>query len=523
MVPLTWVSLVPPIFVVICACISHRLNLSIFLGIVTAALIVMDGNCVTATTLITQRAWEYVTNKDTIYLYIFLITIPALVELFIKTGASTAFTHTITKKIRSKRGIEFSSIISSLALSIDDYLSILTVGNVIRPLADHAGIPRVKLAYLVHALSGPLVILIPISSWIAPITAYLQQSGITGALDPKSIIAADPFYVYLRTLPFIFYSLLTIIAVSLIVAKRISFGPMYEHEKNNKQITNIHKQITESVSRGTLADLFIPIGTLFASIISGIAYFGDSTLFGGTRSVMEAFQHNTHIFLILCLSGTLSLSVGLVRALFKRMIGIVDIPKLLLSGVVLMHNSLIMLFLISILSGLLRTDLATGHYLAHIVTQGIAISFLPLILFFVSVLISIATGTSWGTFGLMLPITIPMLTSVFNVSNQLLPDDIPLMYAVLGAIFSGALCGDHISPFSETTAMSAVGTQTTPIEHVKTQLPYALPVIAGCVVAYTLCGFLYKASLWVFFTLPLTGGIVTCILLLYYSNRRFNS
>jgi Na+/H+ antiporter NhaC len=356
--------------------------------------------------------------------------------------------------------------------------------------------------------------MVPISSWVAPITAYLQQAGIN--INSSAPLHAEPFTVYLHTIPFMIYSLLTIITILVIIFWGISYGPMRHYEKMATPTNILHEKIE---IQGEISDLFIPLITLLCTIIIGILYMGNWYGFGGTNTILNAFRSNTQIFLILCIASLMTFATACARALFKGQITINAIPQFLYAGTGLMRNSLTMLFLISILSGLLRTDLQTGQYLASIVTGTVSVTLLPCIIFLISICISIATGTSWGTFGLMLPITIPMLITIFNLKQGITAHDVPLLYPILGAIFSGALCGDHISPFSETTVMAAVCTQSIPMEHVKTQLFYALPPIIGCAIFYITSGLLYTHTPYIRFFIPWIMSIVTCLIALFSLNR----
>ncbi|MGB8367271.1 MAG: hypothetical protein WCD44_02825, partial [Candidatus Babeliales bacterium] len=223
----TWLSLLPPFIVIIAVLITKQLNISLGLGIISAALIATQGNIKNTGLFIFHRIIEHVQDVDNLYIYTFLIAISSIITLLTYTGNASAAARIISQKVKTKKAAETSSLFLSLLLSIDDYLSILTVGYVTRPLADQLAIARVKIAFLVHALAGPVVILIPISSWAAAILAQLDQAGITLDSQPHTTIIADPFFAYLQTIPFMFYSLLIIASVFFIVRMNISFGPLY--------------------------------------------------------------------------------------------------------------------------------------------------------------------------------------------------------------------------------------------------------------------------------------------------------
>lgn len=507
----SWLSLLPPLIVIALTLILGQLNRAIIIGIGAAAFLASHGSVLLAFQTITNKLWVQVTSADMWYLYIFLVCIPSLIQLFIHTQSAAAFTQLITKKIRSKKIVELAACFSSCILSIDDYLSILTVGNVMRPIADHMGIARTKLAYLVHSLSGPLVILCPISSWVATICAYLQQSGIDNN-DPKALLIGEPFYVYLQALPYIFYSLFTIFFVLFIVTTRTSFGSMQDYEQHAAQTNDNQNPMLATNARSL--DLILPLLFLLTSTIIGILYGGNFYLFGGNNGLLEAFKSNPSIFLVLCYASILTLIFALVRSLHKRLISPSEVPAIIVSGFNLMSNVLTMLFLISILSSFLKNDLGTGSYLASLVSSYTTITLLPIIMFLLALVIALVTGSSWGTFGLLLPIAVPMLTTLFNVAPLTPADQVPLLYPVLGAIFSGALCGDHISLFSETTVMSAACTQIPTIVHFKTQLPYAIPVILGCLTAFGLIGYL-QAHITINYWIPMAGALLVTVISSY--------
>jgi len=230
---ITWLSLIPPVIVIITMLVSRKINIALFCGIITAALIVSKVHVSQAVWLIAERTLHHMSDIDNLYLYTFLIAISSIITLLTNTGSAAACARIISQRVRTRRGAETSSIMLSFLMGIDDYLSILTVGFVMRSLADRLGVARTKLAFLVHSLSGSVVILVPISSWAAAIISNLDQAGVT--LDPtqKSTIAANSFFVYLRTIPFMFYSIFIIASVLFIVRKKLSFGPLYSDEKKS--------------------------------------------------------------------------------------------------------------------------------------------------------------------------------------------------------------------------------------------------------------------------------------------------
>lgn len=517
----TWLSLLPPLIVVITAFITKKLNPSLLLGIISAAIIATDGSLSNSLLLIQKRFSNHLHDLDAIYLYIFLLAIGTLIALLNYTGGAIAFAQSFTARIKRKKTVESSSILLSYILGIDDYLSILTNGYVMSPVFDHLKITRLKLAFLIHSLAGAFVILVPISSWVAAITVYLDQSGIGLDQHAQDIkIAADPFFIYLHTLPFIFYSLLLMAAVWLIVQARLSYGPMYKYEHGTYHEPIATRQTTPVLTtpRGTSADLLIPLFTLLACVFIGLPYAGGHYIFGGTRTLIEAFQHNDYTFLVMCISGTIALLVGLTFTLLKSTVHLHELPHIFKNGFNLMRSAILMVILASVLGVLLRADLFTGQYLASLLMNTLSITMLPVTFFLVSLICAIFTGSAWGTFALMLSIAIPMLTSLLQLATPVTPDLMPILFPTIGAIFSGGVCGDHISPISETTVMTASSTGTNPIDHAYTQFPYALPVIIGTIIAFIASGNLIHIPLWMNALISSLVGIIVCFSLLSIFN-----
>ena len=524
----TWLVLMPTIIVIISAFTIRRLNTSLIIGIFTAALIAVNFNPIKVPHLILARLWERLTDMDQILTFGFLVIIGAIISLLALTGGAYAFAKKITKKLKDSRSAETSSVILSLALFIDDYMSNLTVGYVMRPVTDRFKIPRAKLAYLVHSLTGPLIILAPITSWSAYITGQLDTAGIGVNVAEKLNVIADPFYVYLKTIPFIFYSFLTIATVFFIVRKRISFGPMAKHEEIAEDTGNLlggkqaikTKDNEHEHSQGSIADLFLPIGTLITSIIIGILYGGGFWLFGGNKGLFEALRSNPNPFLTLFISGAITLFISITFALVRGKIKIPKIPKIFFGGAKLMYEPIMMLALATTLGLIMIEDLQTGQYLANIIMGAFSIKLLPFMLFIAATISGLATGTSWGTMALLTPIAVPLVTSLSGVSVPTTLDTVIILLPTLGAIFSGAVCGDHISPISETTIMASTSSGSNPIDHTYTQLPYAIPAIICSGIAYLISGFLINYSELASIFVSIAISTATCLLMLYVLNKK---
>ncbi|TET06025.1 hypothetical protein E3J79_03130 [Candidatus Dependentiae bacterium] len=522
----SWLSIIPPLVVLVSAFITRRLYVSLGAGLLCAAFIATGGVPLESIHLISERVVQHLTDKDIIYMYSFLIIIGCLIMLICFTGGIYAFAQVLDRRFTNKRAAETSSLLLSLLVGIDDYLNNLTVGYVMQPIADRFGIARTKLAYLIHSMAGPLVILIPISSWVAIITSNLDLSGISLENSGAKILA-DPFFVYLKSIPFIFYSFFTIFSVWYIVRYQLSFGPMHHHEKQAQRdlTTQMEKnnQNIDKQTRSSLLDIIVPIGTLMFSVIIGILYTGGYYLFGGQNSLLEAFKNNTENSFVLFFASLIAFSVTLLFGLIRNKVTIKSLPKIILDGIILMGPAILMLLLASTLGLLLRYDLATGAYLAQTFLGTLSPSFMPLMFFAIATIMALLTGSSWGTIALMLPIAIPMLISILSIPLPTTLNAIPILLPTLGAIFSGAVSGDHLSPISETTIMAATSAGTKPLDHAYTQFPYAIPPLIASAFAFFISGLLINKPLWFDSMVSLLVGFALCILLLHVMQRSWKS
>jgi tetracycline resistance efflux pump len=591
---ISWLSLVPPILVVTTALIIKNINLSLFLGILSASLIVTDWSITTAGALLAGHAKTQFMDIEKLYLYAFLIATAVLITLFNRTGCITSFSQLVTRHIKNARTIQISSIIVSFLLFIDDYLSILTVGFIMTPLADRFAIARHKLAYLVHTLAGPLVILAPISSWVGAITTYISDAGIqplyqaatAGKLGVETIAAgahvagtaqsgiqiiADPFFIYLGTIPFIFYSFLTVGSALFIVYSNISYGPMGDfenlarsHKKSDsaspvhhagprapdapeigsEPLSTLHTGWLSSDSSGVelstqnpgtnhnshhasdsqALDLFIPIAALILSTFVGILYMGNYHLLGGTLGFMDAIRQSTDLNLVLLLSSIFSLLLAIALSWARGTLSFRSLPSITHEGAQLMYSVIVMLFLASIFGAMLKNDLHTGNYLATTLLMNLPLFLFPVLFFIVSTIITIATGGAWATIALMLPIAVPMITTL--TSNQAIPIDaaqIPILLPLMGAIFSGAVCGDHLSPICGATIMTSSSTGVDPIEHAHTQFFYALPAVLATLLAFVISGALVHYPLWINSLASLSMSFCACFGMLLFLNKKMGN
>jgi len=507
----SWLSLLPPLAVVISAFVTNRINPSLALGILTACLVGAQFSPMDTIELLVTNVWRKLSTPDSLYLYAFLFTIGVLITLLNYIGAAAAFAKKASARLQSKKGAQKFSMLVSVMLSIDDYLSILTTGYVMQSITDRFGVARLKLAFLVHSLASPLVIIAPYSSWVPVLTSNI---------DSPSYIASESLLTYLMTIPFIFYSFLALTSAWFIVQKDISFGPMRHYEElgtSKKSVAHLEAGIRHN---STLADLVLPLFVLVTGLVLGIPYMGGYYLLGGgSKTLMQAIQENTAAQLIMLVCVTAALLVGIVRAVFKRQLQFVRIPRTIWNGILLMAPAVLMVFLAATLSDLLTDTVKAGDYLASILLGNVSLPLLPVMFFVTSVIITMATGSSWGTFSLVPPMAIPITLRLAGVSLPALLTTVPLILPVLGAVLAGAICGDHLSPFSETTIMTATSTGTRPFDHARTQFFYMAPAILGSLVAFVIAGYLASWSPLLNIGISLSIGMTLCLGVLMLLNK----
>jgi Na+/H+ antiporter NhaC len=536
MLPLSWVVIVPPILVLLITTLTKRLNLAFIISIIFAAWTASEYKFVTTAKLITNRSIDQITDIDYIYLYVFLLVIGMFIVLLDRTGGARAFAHTFTKHIRSARAAETSTLAVSAVLFVDDYLSNITSGYVMRPITDKFHVPRAKLAYIVHSVSIPLIILMPISSWVAMLTGQLAKAGIrpnTNLTTTNVKIIADPFFVFLATIPFIFYSFIALASVFIIIRRRISYGPMHIHEQiaktdgnlfglEKKHILNPEDPLnTLHNTHPSLIDFCIPLIVLIGTFIFTILYTGGYHLLGGNQTFINAFKNTDQSFFAICLAGLAAFGMGLFLALTRHKITLQDLPHIIKEGISMMYSSVIMLILASILGNIVRIDLHTGTYLASMLGNTIPAYLIPCMFYMVAFITAFLMGTSWGTIALLMPMAMPIITTFISSPLPVIPALAPLLYPVLGAIFSGATCGDQLSTISQTTLMASTSSGINPITHAKTQVPYAIPSIIGTALAFMISGWIsiHGISLAANCLISLGSGLLISLLILLTINK----
>lgn len=456
----TFWAVLPPVIAIVLALLTKEVYISLFIGIIAGCLLFTGGNVIFAV----NSTFEIMGGKvsENVDILIFLVLLGIIVALISKSGASRAYGNWAVKTIRSKRGSLLATTCLGAVIFVDDYFNCLTVGTVMRPVTDRHNISRAKLAYIIDATAAPVCIIAPISSWAAAVGSSLPKDS-----------TIDGFSLFLQTIPFNFYALFTIVFMLFIIFSGIDFLAMKKVEDSGISKTpSLEFEEFKIVGHGTVLDLILPILALILSCIGFMLYTGG--FFQGI-SLTEAFA-NCIAARSLVLGSFFTIVFTFFLYLFRKIITFTQFCDSFTEGFKAMAPSILILCLAWTLSGICSPDyLDLQGYVAVLVAKAQSLnSLLPSLFFLVSLGLAFATGTSWGTFGILIPIA----AGVFSTA----PDMIVISVA---AILAGAVCGDHISPISDTTILSSTGAQCNHIEHVNTQIPYAL-----CVAACSLLGFL---------------------------------
>ncbi|MBM3886855.1 hypothetical protein FJ364_02890 [Candidatus Dependentiae bacterium] len=492
----SWLVLLPPVIVIILATLTRKISWSILAGIITGLLIVHNFSLPVALQDLVVRLQQ--TAVAYVHISAFLLLLAVLVTLLEHSGGAYAYGNFVMKYLKRPEHAEKASLLLSMFFCVDDYFGSLTVGSVMQPLTDKFKIARVKLALLVNGMAAPLVVLFPVSSWVAEIIIQLRQSGIESAGTAGALIQADLLPFYVSTIPFLFYAFLAIAALWFLVISRLSFGLLHKHEEIAQRTGNLfagkmplNKRFTQddqvNAIHASLADFLFPILLLFLTVFIGILYFGEWTVFGGQNSFIYALQ-KSNVAAALFYGASVTLFVSLLFLLVRRKIRFQSVPRLFYEGFMLMFPSVITLILIWTLSGLLKGDLATGKYLAGLLGTCFQLTYLPMSFFLLAALTATTMGSCWGTIGIYVPIAVPMLVALSGVATPTTVTALPLIVPLIGAIISGAVVGNHLSPISDTMLMSSTSTGAYHIDVVRVQFTFTMPIIAASAIAFLAAG-----------------------------------
>ncbi len=493
-------SLFPPVIAIGLALITKEVYSSLFVGILSGGIIYAAASGTgfegTFKAVVQDGLITNLSNAYNVGILVFLVVLGIIVVLMNKAGGSRAYGEWAAAHIKGRRGAALSTFFLGVLIFVDDYFNCLTVGSVMRPITDKHHISRSKLAYLIDSTAAPICIIAPISSWAAAVSGTVE--GVNG------------ISLFINTIPYNLYAFLTILMVIFISASDTDYGPMKIHEDNAKNgdifttQNNTYEQDAQPVTeRGRVIDLILPVAVLIVFCVVGMIYTGG--FFSGTDFV-TAFA-NCDAAYGLSLGSISALIVIIAYYMFRRVLKFNECMDSIAAG----FKQMVPAILILTFAWTLKTmtnHLEAGAFVSGVVQSATALSvLLPVILFVVAIGLAFATGTSWGTFGILIPI----VTSVFDaeLANVAQTGEIPSMVIIcISACLAGAVCGDHCSPISDTTIMASTGAQCDHVNHVSTQLPYALTVAAVCVVGYLLSGFVHN----VFIVLGFSAALMLAVL-----------
>ena len=457
-------TLLPPIIAIALALITKEVYSSLLIGILAGGLLFTGFNPLHAV----ETTFEVMGSKlgENINICIFLVLLGILVSLVTKSGASRAYGDWASKTIRSRRGAAYATSFLGIFIFVDDYFNCLTVGTVMRPVTDRCGVTRAKLAYIIDATAAPVCIIAPISSWAAAVGSSLPESS-----------SIDGFSLFLQTIPMNLYALLTIGFLIWLMGADFDFGPMgrYEAEHKDDDLTQL-EQTHVVGGAGKVYDLILPICVLIALCIAGMLYTGG--IFEGV-GVIDAFA-GCDSSTSLVLGSFFTLIFTFLLYIPRRILTFSQFCEAFTEGFKAMVPAILILTLAWTLSGVCSEEyLDIGGFVSSIVDGESMIAMLmPAIFFLISLGLAFATGTSWGTFGILIPIAV----AVFGDAGG------TILVMTVAACLSGAVCGDHVSPISDTTILASAGAQCNHIDHVSTQMPYALLIAAICFVGFLIGG-----------------------------------
>ena len=494
----TFWALLPPIIAIVLALITKEVYSSLFIGILAGGLIYSNFDFETTVVHVFKEGFiDTVADSYNIGLIIFLVLLGALVAMMNKTGGSAAFGRWTSKHIKSRTGAQLATIALGVLIFVDDYFNCLTVGSVMRPVTDKKKISREKLSYLIDATAAPVCIIAPISSWAAAVAGFAKGAGAESGMS-----------LFVQAIPYNFYALLTIVMMLFLAFSKFDYGPMAKFERaarDSESVASLEK-LTEKAEekandKGKVIDLVIPVIFLIIACVIGMIYSGGFFTDGeeGYKNFITAFS-NSDASVGLVFGSFVTIIFAIIYFMCRRVISFKDCMSAIPEG----FNAMTPAILILVCAWTLKTmtdSLGAKIFISDII-QGQAAGLqmmLPAIIFLIAVGLSFSTGTSWGTFGILIPIVL----SVFSAADG------QITIIAVSACMAGAVCGDHCSPISDTTIMASAGGQCDHVNHVSTQLPYALTVAGVSFVTYIVAGFVKTAAI----ALPV--GIVLMVATLF--------
>lgn len=469
----TFWALVPPIVAIVLALITKEVYSSLFLGVVMGGLFISQGSFPAFLDAVFKDGMiKQVTDAGNVGILFFLVILGTMVALMNKAGGSAAFGNWAKKHIKTKVGAQIATVCLGILIFVDDYFNCLTVGSVMRPVTDKFKVSHEKLAYLIDSTAAPICIIAPISSWAAAVTGFVDGE--------------DGLGLFVKAIPFNFYALFTLVAMFALILLNVEFGPMRRYEDAEKVLDAQMKEVRKPEGKGGVIDLVFPIVCLIVFCVIGMIYTGGFFSSGDAhKGFIQAFADcNASVGLVLGSFAAFLLTV--LWYLCRKVLSFNKCLECLPDGFKAMVPAILILTLAWSLKG--TTDaLGAKEFVAGIVSSSATgfMNFMPALIFLIAIFLAFATGTSWGTFGILIPIVVAAFSGV----------DYQLMVISISACMAGAVCGDHISPISDTTIMASAGAQCNHVNHVNTQLPYALSVAGISFISFVVAGVTRSALL----------------------------
>ena len=473
-------SILPPVVAIVLALITKEVYSSLFLGIFVGCLLYVNGDILAALQDFVDRLCTNVGGNAAILM--FLVLLGTLVALMIRAGGSKAYGDWAVAHIKTKSGALWATFILAIVLGVDDYFNNLTTGNVMRPVADGHHISRAKLSYMCDATAAPVCIMMPVSSWAAAVTGVIGNEEVG-------------FQIFLKAIPYNYYAILTMVFIIVMTCMNIDYGPMKTHEDNAAKgdlYTTEHRPYADASEmkfnpNGKTIDLVIPVIILIICCVAGLLIVGFQ---GGGHDILTAFA-NTSAGPALALGGLVALIIDMIYFMIRRSMNFTELMDCLPEGFKQMVPAILILCFAWTIGDITKA-LGAPEFVADFVRSfGSSLqNFLPAVVFIIACGLGFATGTSWGTFTILLPIVIPVFAGVS--ASELTAADIgpghDILMIAIAATLGGAVMGDHCSPISDTTIMASTGAQCYHLNHVATQMPYAVTVAAVAFVNYIIAG-----------------------------------
>ncbi len=491
-------ALLPPVIAIGLALITKEVYSSLFAGILSGALLYSDFSFTgTVDAITTDGLISAVSGSAGIF--IFLVELGVIVALINKAGGSAAFGNWAKKNIKSRTGAMLATFVLGVLIFVDDYFNCLTVGSVMLPVTDSKKISRAKLSYLIDATAAPICMIAPISSWAAAVSSYAPE-GTSGIM------------MFIKAIPYNFYSILTLVFVVAICLMKFDYGPMKLHEKNAVEKGDLFTsgdRVDDDgdtvVGNGIVLDLILPVVILIVTCVGALIYNGYQA---GATSLIGAFE-NTDATVGLPWGGLIALVLIVIYLICRRIINFKESMECVPKGFIAMVPAILILTFATALKEM-TSILGAKYYIGNLMssTAGALGAFLPAIIFLVACVLAFATGTSWGTFGILIPIVL----AIFPAGSG------TLSIIGMSACLAGAVCGDHCSPISDTTIMSSAGGRCNHLNHVSTQMPYAITVAAISFVMFVISGFVKNA--WICLPLGIVLTVATLFVIKLFTNKK---